>query len=405
MYRPENRPELLKYHKDLVSLLNLEPDRVQRRAFLAEERKTSEYQAAKREAMIRNHPNNVPSDQSESTGGIIALKSAEERLVNIIFTQTFNLPDTDEITNWAEETLVTFNSLPRQMGQERKIVRNLITQTAKRLLQNPEYIDIVDVVWKTQSNHEDSGNSTGSFYELVKTESVELMKKNWGNVTSEQLADFIWIYTNSPSTQDFAKEMLGSYFKGPESRRQRIDAYYTLAYSTLHLIEDDKAFTQAIRIGIYDSDILPKDPNLIEETILLSLPYNEEIALQKLLIAKSVMAKLSFLSSEDLGEVRQKYSDFMHTDERFKKKWDETIGKIIKKIGFEKAKELNGAATRCNVFQKETLSEEEKRKIKNIWPYNLLLDETDPLNQKFQEVVSQRAALKTMISETAEKDL
>ena len=299
------------------------------------------------------------------------------------------------IFHWAENVLTEYSSLPKVNSQERKRVRNLTTQTADRLLQDLQRIEIAPDVWRNQLGQGDSGNSGGSFYELVKTESAELIKLNWENVTAEQLADLIGIYTNSPSTQDFAKEMLGSYFKGPSSRRQRIDAYYTLAYSALHLAEDDNAFTQAIRIGLHDTDILPKDPNLIEQTLLLSLPYNEEeIVFQKLLIAKNVMFQLSFLSSEDLGEVRQKHYDFLSTHEKLKKKWNEEQAQAIKQIGSDRVTEINNATMAFDLRREDILSEAEKLELKNTWPFNLFFDENDPLNQKFQKVFPQMTAWK-----------
>lgn len=367
-------PEISKYHQDLASLLNSEPNRAQRRAFLIEERQSPEYQAAKKEAFERNHKELTPLEQT------------------IV---------------WAERTLGEYNNLPKGNSQERKKVKEFLERSAEYLLQNPQEIDTAVYIWDTY---------TGSFYQLIKKESVELIKKNWKDITSEQLADLIKVDTNSPSTQDFTKEMLGSYFKGPNNRRQRIDAYYRLAYSALHLIEDDKAFTQALRIGLHDTDILPKDPNLIEQTLLLSLPYaiflnsfpnspngtkdllslvrdnNEERDFQKLLIAKNVMFKLSFFSLEDLEEVRQKHYDFLATDENLIGKWKKELSQAVKQLGSDKVEEINNATVEFDLRREDTLSEEEKLKLKNIWPFNLFFDETDPLNQKFQEVRSRLAS-------------
>ena len=324
-----------------------------------------------------------------------------------------SITDALKIDSWAENALTEYSKLPRANSHERQRVRNLATQTAGRLLQYPQNIEIAADAWKTQS---------ASFYELVKTESAGLIEKNWKDVTSEQLADLIGIHANSPSAQGFAKEMLKNYFRGPSNRRERIDAYYTLAYSTLHLIEDEKAFTQAIRIGLHDnSDILLKVPNLIEQTLFLSLPYDififpnllkiEEDAIdlfslpknkdkekdfQRLLIAKDVMFQLSFLSLEDLGESRQKYRDFLNldTNKKLMKKWTEEVVKAKKQVRSAKAiTEINNATMEFDVRKGDSLSEEEKLELKKIWPFNLFFDETDPLKQEFKKVFPQEDRL------------
>ena len=46
----------------------------------------------------------------------------------------------------------------------------------------------------------------------------------------------------------------------------------------------------------------------------------------------------------------------------------------------------------------ESLTEERKQSLKGTWPFNLAFDETDPLNQKFQEALPRITALKAINS-------
>ena len=312
------------------------------------------------------------------------IRKLEKQLVNIIFRQTFDPPDTDKITNWAEEALVTFNSLSKQTVGEKRNVKKLLRETAGQLVQSPQDISTAAFVWKSHD----------SFYQLIKDESKTIIREKWESITPEQLAELVRIYADNPQAQDFAKEMLTSYFDRPKTRRQRINAYYTFVSSVVDLVGEDTAFTFGVKIGLCDTDILPKDPNLIEQTLLLSLPYNEEeIVFQKLLIARNIVFQLSFLSLEDLGAVRQKHYDFLSTNDKLKKRWSEELGKAVKQIGKARVSEINKATVAFDMRREDVLSEKEKLELENIWPFNLFFDKSDPLNQKFQKVLSERGAL------------
>lgn len=324
------------------------------------------------------------------------IEKLEERLVDIILTSIFKPSDTDKTTNWAEETLVIFNSLPKANSYERKEVKNLITQTARRLLQNPQDLETANVVWKTQSSQEDSGNSAG-FLELVKTKSVELIKKNWEDVTSKQLADLIRIYTNSPSTQDFAKEMLGSYFKGPRSLNQRIDAYYNLVSATLDLVGEDEAFKEGMKIALHATDILPKHPSLVEQTGLLSLPYREvESVFKKLLIARCVVNQVRFIGSWGLAKYYEDRGNFIITDSVAIREGNKRQRNATEKMGENEAEKMyRTMKDTMKLFSSnsiESLSEKRKQNLRINWPFHLVFDETDPLNKKFHEVLLKRTS-------------
>ncbi len=307
--------------------------------------------------------------------------------------------------NWAENVLAEYNSLPKQtIGQKRK-AKNLVRETAGKMVQNPQDISAAAFVWERQE----------SFYELVKGESKTLIQEQWEGITSEQLAEFVRAYADSPQTQDFPREMLTSYFNRPKSRRQRVHAYYTFVSCVLDLVGEDKAFNEGVRIGLYGTDILPKDPYLIEQVIFISLPYtifrnssnngakdllslprnnDEEIVFQKLLIANAVVAQLSFLSSQDLGGAIQRHSDFLKTDQGLMAKWQEQMANAEEQIEPAESKKLYNAAMQLDAHYRKIFSEEEPPELKNILPFNTLFYETDPLNIKFQAALPQITDLK-----------
>lgn len=373
-----NRPEILQYHRDLASLLNSEPNRAQRRAFLVEERKTPEYQTAKKEA--------------------ITAYSREKQLVENVLAPIFNdLVLKEKAAGCARSIVEEYNGLPKLTVGQIKETKKFIRQAAGELLQNPEDINTAVFVWKRHD----------LFYELVKEESKTLIREKWEHITPEQLAELVRIYANNPQAKDFAKEMLTSYFNRPKSTRQRVHAYYTFVSSVLDLVGEDKAFNEGVRIGLHDTDILPKDPYLIEHSVFISLPYtifqnssngtkdllslprnkDEERVFQKLLIAKYTILKLSTMGSEDLRILRQKEEDFVNSSDKLQIMWEKEQEKAEKKIGRDKVMRLNNA---MNAFadSEDTLSIE--MTDEHNWVQNIFRDETDPLNQKFKKVLSKR---------------
>jgi len=312
-------------------------------------------------------------------------KSLEE-LVNKLFDPILKLTPSDKTANWAEDVLGKFNSLPKTNSRERKVVKNLVVLSAAQLLQAPQHIDAAGDVWKTQE----------SLYGLIKKESKAFMRGKWEEITSEQLAQLVRIYANNPQFKDFAKELLANYFKGPKSRRQRIDAYYTFTSCVLDLVGDDRAFSEGVKIGLHDTDILPKDPHLIEQSIFLSLPYSEEKRVfQKSLISKYIMIKLSTMGSEDLRILSQKENKFVHASDKLKIRWEKEQEIAEKRIGRDELVRLNKA---MNAFEDSLNTLFTEKKDKDNLIQRVFLDETDPLNQKFKEVVSRMAALKTMVA-------
>lgn len=343
-----NSPEISQYHRDLASLLNSEPNRAQRRTFLVEERKTPEYQTAKKEAIKRTHPE---------------LTLQEQRIL------------------WAQKTIEDYSNLPRG-NNRRKKVKAFLETAANYLFQHPQEIEIVVSVWKAQADHK------GGFYEAIAQVSAQEVKKNWQKLKSETIREFVIAYSHSVFAKDFAKEMLRSYFKGPGSRRQRVEAYYTFVFSVLDLVEDKRAFETGVKIGLYDTDILPKEPYLIEQNVFISLPYNEdERVFQKLLIAKYAIFKLSTMGSEGLRILRQKEVDFANSSGKVQIMWEREQAKAEKKIGRDKVMRLNNA---MNAFADSKDSLPIEMTDEDNWVQRIFRDETDPLNQKFKKVLSKR---------------
>src|SRR3989344_2875278 len=291
--------ELLPYHKDLAEILKSEGDPVLRKNFLASERLTTQYQNSKEAAKRRNlalreisRQDSINAEDESSQASpvignpLVDLKPAENELT----------PQEQTIL-WANLVLNEYNNLPKRNSAEKRVARNLATQTARRLVQDPEDIDIAGRVWKSREKASEDKEPAESFYEEVKKVSSETIRKNWETVTPERLAQIIKTYANNVLTQDFTHDLLKSYFNNPKlSRRQRIIAYYNLALAAVDLAEDKKAITEAVRIGLFETDIFPRYPIKIEQSLFFSLPYNEsDRTLQQFLIADVVIVNLGLI--------------------------------------------------------------------------------------------------------------
>lgn len=335
--------------------------------------------------------------------GELPIDNRTKELVDAVLATVFErLAAQKERVATLSNVLIEYNKLPRQTVGEKRNAKKLVRETAAELLQNPQDINTAVFVWK---RHE-------SFYALVKEESKTLIREKWESITPEQLAELVRTYADNPQAQDFPREMLTSYFGRPKTRRQRINAYYTFVSSVANLVGEDKAFNEGVRIGLYDTDILPKDPYLIEQNIFTSLPYtiflnssngakdllslprnkDEERDLQKSLIAEYAILKLSTMGSKDLEEARRRRNDFISTNTYLRDMWEQAQRQAEEKLGSSGLVRQLHNAMKAFTDSIDALSREHGNENSRI--HDLFNNETNPLNQKFKEVLPQRAALK-----------
>ncbi len=312
------------------------------------------------------------------------------RALNIIFNKLAR----QNTAFWLEK-FEHYNSLPKARSKERKIASGLLTETVEGILQNPQEISFMQEALTNKKNNALTQDAKQQFVQLVRDNCLTLIKDKWDDVMPEQLAQLVRIHANNDPSQDDAREMLRNYFRGPKSRNQRIEAYYAFVSATLDLKGEDEAFEESMKIVLHATDILPKNPSLLEQTGLLSFPYGEEESVfKKLLIARSIVAQIRFIGSWDLDKYYEDRGNFILTDSVAITEGNKRQGNVIRKIGENEAR---GMYDRMKATMRlitsgsiESLPEERKQELMGTWPFNLALDETDPLNQKFQKVFSSK---------------
>lgn len=353
---PIKATEISKYHKDLASLIKSEPNRAQRRDFLLEERKTPEYQHAKEKATQR-------LDTLD--------KSQYQRELN---------PQQQTIL-WAQKTIEDYNNLPKGNHSERKRAKRFLEKTAGHLFQNPKSIDTIVSAWKARTEK-------NGFYDLVKQESAQRTKEKWEEIKPEVLSELVRIYANSSFIKDFAERLLSSYFKGPQSRKQRVDAQYVFGYTLLDLINDSNSLTAAIRISTYGTDIMPRDPYLIGLNVLQNWPYSEEEeTIKRSIIVDHITSNMHVIASdpEGLRKIVVENHKFGDNDKN-KAAITREIERSARKFGPDKAQEMHDRAIRFMGGGDLIISEEEFRERLAAWPARLLYSE-DSLREAFLRLV------------------
>lgn len=204
------------------------------------------------------------------------------------------------------------------------------------------------------------------------------------------------IYANKDPSKDSAEDLLTNYFKGPRSRNQRIDAYYNFVSGVLDLVGEDDAFKEGMKIALHATDILPKEPSLVEQAVLVSLPYKEEGVFQKAIIANYIIYQLRFMGLQDFKRYyddRGAFAKSIAVTQEMRKK----VHRVTKEIGIDETRKLNLATESFLYTIIEPMSEGLKQSLKDTWPYNLAFDETDPLIQKFERVFSDQLSRSSQV--------
>lgn len=309
--------------------------------------------------------------------------------------------------DWAEDVLTEYSSLPKGNNKERKRVEAFLERSADHLLQNPQKISAAAFVWERLD----------PFYKLIKEKSKNLIREKWGDITAAQLTQLVKTYADADNLpgQDFAKEMLTGYFSGPKTRSKRIRAYYTFVSSLLDLVGDNRMLEEGVKIAHHDTDILPKNPHLMEQALFLSLPYDifilpdspeiqedlfslprdqdKERDFQKLIIIRHTLVRLVSMGAEDSKESAQKEEDFIQKSPELTAMWEKAQAQAVTRMGGDRlgeyrVKQLNETLSLFFGSDSDILSAKES--TGNAWLSNLFDDTTDPLNQKFQRVSSER---------------
>ncbi|OGH29822.1 MAG: hypothetical protein A3B41_04020 [Candidatus Levybacteria bacterium RIFCSPLOWO2_01_FULL_37_26] len=396
-----NRRELTPYHRRLADDLKFFPDRSERQQYLDLERDTEQYKLAKEHIKTRVWSRIKPILPAEKIWELpIPSEGKTEKLVDSVLLSVFEkLPGQKDPDFLAREVLSEYNDLSKGNAKEKKSANDLVTETASELLQNPQGIIIAEKAWKTGEVARNGAQEPKEpFSKKVKEKTQRIIKDEWESITPDELAGIVRVYSNKDEFQEAARksaeDLLTNYFKGPKSRNQRIDAYYNFVSGVLDLVGENEAFGEGMKIALYATDILPKKPGLAEQVLLLSLPYREDPkSLKKALVVNYVISQLRITGLGDLEKFYQARKDFVESPEAVEELRKKQV-RVTREKGHGYVKELNDKMLDFFRTVASPLPKAVRNALKDIWPFDLAFDETDPLNQKFQKVQLQLASSK-----------
>lgn len=355
------------YRNALSDLLRREPNRAARRSLLREERLTPDYQQAW-EAMLagRRLKNRAVQMQGE---GLFPERPPTAQ---------------EEVSRWATETLDEYNRLPITSGKERRKTTDFVINIACNLLANPEKIDTAVSLWKTYAGQ--------PFYDVVKKASENEARKNWQNLTGEQLAELVKVYAHSELASEFAESILSHYFRGPNNQKQRIDGLYTFVYGIIDLIEDTKALGEGLKIAQFENPILPRESDFYLDFVAARhFALDDDKLLQKAINIDTIPFDLNIFTSIDGVRLIKQTSAFFDTNSRLQKRLERESEKVIRRLGLARAQARIEALTVFNRdpnAQRVVVSASARLRKANQWPYSLLMNSNDRLRRKYFEQVA-----------------
>lgn len=386
------------YRRELAATLGSEPNHAFRRGLLELVKNDSDYKRAKEEEKRRKlalgeiRQQSIPSVEDESSQ---AVPVVENSLLKLSPSEN-QLTEQAKTVLWANQVLEEYSNLPKVNNAERRKVKALLDKTASHLLESPQEIDSAASTWNSRT-----GEDQGGFYQTIKQTTSKQVEEKWAEIKPETVSEFLKVYANSVLAKDFTESLLSNYFRGPRNRIQKEEAYYKFMFSVLDLIDEPKALEEAVKIGLFETNILVRGSRFYLDHMLTSviIPIDEkgERVLQQYLISNELLQDISVLTKFDSRISSAKDVEF---SKEFivpeNSPWRVMISRemaraqtILGKAIIESKQE---ALLECQTSSQVSRTSQDIEKLKNKWPYNLFYDEKDPLQIKFSQVARDKIA-------------
>lgn len=389
--------EAKEYRKVLSEVVKSEPDKAKRRQFLGEEKQSGEYKQARdivinsrRAASSALGEEFEPIKNGDGENPLAEIQPSEE-----------TLSEDEKDLLWANRILTEYNDSVKS-GNKHK-AKEIVSFAARRLVKKTETIGRLAAVWKVdeESSEEDSA------YNQILRRTYKEIKDNWDDLTHEQIAGLIKCYAHEEIGKDFVEQLLKAYFNGPSSRRQKVDAHYNFAFAALDLVNDQKAIDEVVRIGFFDTQIIPRGSEFHRDFILGRGTINDDQILSKAIIADNAIFNLSFLSTVDISDAQAANRSYVNTDPKIRAGLEKIILKASKMLGPKAARDRTLALMAYNEQDKLVLGDDEETAhvFVSTWPYSLLSKEKDPLCKRESLVISPLIVSKRLKKEFFDRKL
>ncbi len=289
-----------------------------------------------------------------------------------------------------------------------KAVKKTAKIAADNLFDHVDRIDFAVSLWRSFELEQADTQGTQSFTQRVTRELAIKAKERWRNLTHEQIAELIKIYTYSPLAHKTAQTVLASYFLGPENEVEKqkhvtqdwerslrvwqntADILYTLAHTALDLVDDMPALRKVLRMQEFlDNDVIPMGSRfMVHSTMGLNFCTEGTPVQNKILktrhIAERVFSDLETIAGISTNEYIPQAMKVLSSSEYHTRQAGMIINHVEKRIGYDeriKRREMITALSADTVH--------ETGQSKN-WLEQLIHDPTDPLERRYKREIGQQ---------------
>ncbi len=305
----EQGAEAHEYFATYAAMLRSEPDVEVRRAFADEEKESEEFQHARNALRREPTPETVDSEVdheevSTTTKEIVVVETG--RLPEIVVATEVveidpNIKIREDIT-WANEVLESSSNLPMSEEDAGSGLTKMeyIEGKVTGMWQDPQRTEAALRIWKAHSGSAD-------LYDRAKEIVGNDVQARWQDVTPSQLAAFTTINARGGYVAEDFGDILKQYFTGPSDMKQRVDAYYKFADAAIDIVDDAEASRKAAQIGVFETDIIPRDSEFLTDIHLASLMgfYDEEMRVKASIASQVVMAGIARSSGIDYVSIKE----------------------------------------------------------------------------------------------------
>lgn len=397
-----NKEAAVQFRHDLAEIL-INTDKNLRRDDLSEMRTWPEYHEARKivHPSLQSYSKSL-EDSSASQDLLAANTDAVFSPLLTLEKPFIDLTDEERLQIWAHLRLTEYEAMPKGTKAETKLAGKFARSIAQELLQSPYSIEVAGAIWMAYGQRDSDTSEIPEFVEKLISEAVNVAKKEWHQISPDQLAKIVSIYAHSQLSSEIARSFLKGYFEGPSSMHSSAEAMYTFARAQLKLLDDNQALEAGLKIGNCCTDIFTVHSRTYQQYALARITgIDDDDLLTKALSADIVLLDLCSLTSS--GD-----EDFMHQIMEYGKtiEWQDKIlarlRRVRSRLGeqtyLEKAEKLN-QMTQLSI-RRSSIFTPAARSFFREWPYNLLEKEDNILMSEYENIVGSQAMISRAIRQT-----
>lgn len=380
------------YRQTLSNLLKSETSHHARRTFLEEMKHDSQYQQARsarvaerRVLLDQRKPLSAGPDSAtfRSTDVITQLREKQQRA---------SLSPQEERTLWGYQIQQEFDALPKEgNAQIRRRQRKFLDDVADQLFVDSERIGIVSGIWSLQKETDEKL----SLYALITERLRKKMRGEWSGRGKGLLSKLVTLYVYSPFAKEMIFEAMKGYFQALDSPPKVAQGMYNFADAAFEVVNDPLALEQIVKILSFDTDWVPRGSSVWMDFVEARTTIDNDTVLQKAYIADNMALRLAELTSLDPDELRRRNHEHRDSEKVLQLRLDRYGERMAMRLGQKTAQDKFDTLTAADkIVTTVSLEPNQAYEYYTTWPLNLITDPTDPVLQKYTQLVGSKVEAK-----------